>query len=262
MSSISSLRLSALGVLVRRHDPDRYLTALFAPEDRRELLFLLYAFNHELARAREAVSEPTLALIRLHWWREVVEGVRRRHEVAGPLGEVLDAGLIAPGPLLAMIDGREVEAEPGVATLADWRSWLMATGGGVAVTAGQILGADDEVLGRLRLLGAAYGAAGQRRSVAALARQGRCMLPADLMNAHGLTAEAVIARPALAAPVLAELAEAARTWLRAGGRMPRGVIAAALPAVLARRDLRRNGAAARGVGDQMAVLAAVLLSRI
>ena len=34
----------------------------------------LYAFNHELARAREAVSEPPLALIRLQWWREVVEG--------------------------------------------------------------------------------------------------------------------------------------------------------------------------------------------
>jgi len=41
--------------MVRRVDPDRYLTALFAPPARREALFTLYAFNHELARAREVV---------------------------------------------------------------------------------------------------------------------------------------------------------------------------------------------------------------
>ena len=40
--------VSALGALVRRHDPDRFLTALFAPEAKREGLFVLYAFNHEL----------------------------------------------------------------------------------------------------------------------------------------------------------------------------------------------------------------------
>src|SRR5438105_1963082 len=108
------MSLSPLGALVRRHDPDRFLTALFAPQDRRELLFLLYAFNHELARAREVVSEPMLALIRLQWWREVVQGERRRHEVAGPLGEALDAGRLDPEDLQAMIDGRELETEPAV----------------------------------------------------------------------------------------------------------------------------------------------------
>ena len=62
--------------LVRRHDPDRFLTALFAPPEKRDALLTLYAFNHELARAREVASEPPLALIRLQWWREVVEGAR------------------------------------------------------------------------------------------------------------------------------------------------------------------------------------------
>ncbi|MGD0108468.1 MAG: squalene/phytoene synthase family protein [Rhodopila sp.] len=64
----------AIAALVRRHDPDRFLTALFAPPERRHALLTLYAFNHELARAREVASEPALALIRLQWWREVVEG--------------------------------------------------------------------------------------------------------------------------------------------------------------------------------------------
>ena len=48
----------AIAALVRRHDPDRFLTALFAPPDRRDALLVLYAFNHELARAREVASEP------------------------------------------------------------------------------------------------------------------------------------------------------------------------------------------------------------
>ena len=69
--------LSSLGALVRRADPDRFLTALFAPPGRREDLFALYAFNHETARAREVTREPMMTMIRLQWWREVVEGTRK-----------------------------------------------------------------------------------------------------------------------------------------------------------------------------------------
>src|SRR5579872_4109903 len=116
----------SLAEFVRRHDPDRYLTALFAPPDRREVLFTLYAFNHELARAREVVTEPPLALIRLQWWREVVEGARRRHEVAGPLGEALDAGRLDAGELRAMIEGREAEADTAIPTVAAWERYVDA----------------------------------------------------------------------------------------------------------------------------------------
>src|SRR6201993_4547541 len=93
----------AIAALVRRHDPDRFLTALFAPPDRRDALLTLYAFNHELARAREVVSEPPLALLRLQWWREVVEGAARRHEVAEPLAAAIDAGDFDRADLLALI---------------------------------------------------------------------------------------------------------------------------------------------------------------
>jgi phytoene synthase len=131
--------LSDLGALVRRHDPDRFLTALFAPPRARESLFLLYAVNHELARAREVASEPMLALIRLQWWREVAQGARRRHQVAGPLGEALDAGRLDPADLLAMIDGRERECDV-IETRSDWHAYLDATAGALAVTAGACSG--------------------------------------------------------------------------------------------------------------------------
>ena len=160
--------LSRPGEIVRRHDPDRFLTALFAPPERREALFVLYAVNHELARAREAASEPFAALIRLQWWREVAEGGRPRHEVAGPLGEAIDAGRLRAGDVLGMIEGREAETEE-IETLAGWRDYLLATAGGLAVAAGRALGAPEAALDGLRQLGAGYGAAGVLRSVPALA---------------------------------------------------------------------------------------------
>lgn len=44
-----SPELSLLGEQVRRHDRDRFVTALFASQDRREDLFALYAFNADVA---------------------------------------------------------------------------------------------------------------------------------------------------------------------------------------------------------------------
>src|SRR5437588_12374331 len=63
-------RLSPVAALVRRHDPDRFQTVLFAPAARREALFALYAFNYEIARVREGVTQPMLGQVRLRWWRD------------------------------------------------------------------------------------------------------------------------------------------------------------------------------------------------
>jgi len=132
--------LSPIGEIVRRHDPDRFLTALFAPPERREALLTLYAFNHEIARAREVASQPLLALIRLQWWREVVEGEAKPHEVATPLAEALAEGRLARPDLLALIAARETEVEGEIATADAWRDWLFAGAGGLSVAAGQALG--------------------------------------------------------------------------------------------------------------------------
>jgi phytoene synthase len=256
----------AIATLVRRHDPDRFLTALFAPPARRDALLTLYAFNHELARAREVASEPPLALIRLQWWREVVEGEPKRHEVATPLSEAIAAGMLRPADLLPIIEAREAEAYADFETLADWRAWLLAGAGGLAVAAAAALGADEPEA--LRPFGAAYGVAGLARATGVLATQGVCLLPRELLAVHGLSPEAFVdnpgsaeAREALAAVVRegqALLAEAARVPI------PREARAAALPAVLARRDLAHWPAVAmpRRFGDRLAVIFAGVSGRI
>lgn len=70
-----SPELSLLGEQVRRHDRDRFVTALFASQDRREDLFALYAFNADVAGIREKVSEPMMGLMRLQFWRDLLDGV-------------------------------------------------------------------------------------------------------------------------------------------------------------------------------------------
>jgi len=220
--------LSPIGALLRRVDPDRFLTALFAPPEKRETLMVLYAFNHEIARARAMVREPMMALIRLQWWREAVEGTRRRHEVAGPLGEALDSGAIAAGPLLAMIGGREREVEEELDG-SDWIVWLRETEGALGEAVGGVLGASVEEVRRLREMAVAYGAA------RALRRGGETGFVAD---------------------------EGRRALKAGGGKFSPATVSGALVGVLARRDLGRTVWGERGFGDRMAVTVAGILKRV
>jgi phytoene synthase len=260
--------LSPIAAFARAHDPDRFLAALFAPPEKREAIFTLIAFNHELARAREAASHPMAALIRLQWWRDALEEAvagkpARRHEVAAPLHAALTAGSLDPAALGAMIDAREAEAEEaGIPTEVDFVAWLRGTAGGFAYAAGLALGGSAEDAEKLRALGAGYGLAGVLRSVTAHAAQGRCLLPLDRLAASGLNAEAVISAPT--APALlalcAEMAAEGLEALQSAPRdVPKGLMAPALPVVLAARDLGRLVAgkvvpAPRGVVDRGAVL--------
>src|SRR6201987_1318089 len=117
-------RLSPVAALVRRHDRDRYQTALFAPAACREALFALYAFNYEIARVRESVTQPMLGQIRLQWWRENIaaafEGGPIRHH---PVAEALTTGMrdlqLSRDHFDRLIDGRETDlADEPPATLA------------------------------------------------------------------------------------------------------------------------------------------------
>ncbi len=74
---------------VQQDDRARYETVLFAPRAQQAGLWALYAFNQEIAKTRESVSEPALGEIRLQWWRDVVgelrEGIVREHPVVAAL---------------------------------------------------------------------------------------------------------------------------------------------------------------------------------
>jgi len=227
---------SALLLHVRRADPDRFFCSLFAPPEKREALWLLYAFNHELARAREVASEPTLALIRLAWWREVVEGAEKKHEIATPLSAALREGVFAPADLAALIDARAAEAEE-IPDFDSFINYARGTAGRLARIAGKLLGADAQAI---EDFGTAYGISGILRAAPFLARQNRSLLPSDCTSAQ-------------------KLIESARVLLNA--TPPQKARAAWLPAAYAKRDLGKPYRP-RGLGDKLAVLRAAVTGRL
>ena len=101
--------------LIRKTDADRLLLAELAPAGRRPALWALAAFNWEVARIPERVSEPMLGMIRRQWWRdawvEIADGRPRRHPVAEALA---DAHAATPFDLAAierLLDAREKEQD-------------------------------------------------------------------------------------------------------------------------------------------------------
>jgi NADH dehydrogenase [ubiquinone] 1 alpha subcomplex assembly factor 6 len=250
-------RLSTVAAILRRHDRDRFQTALFAPAARREALFALYAFNYEIARVRETVTQPTLGHIRLEWWRETVaaaydSGPARRHEIAEPLtAAIRDAGL-GRAHFERLIEARagDLEDDPP-ASLAALEEYAEATSAPLVHLALELLdAASAEAVAAGRDIGIGYALAGLLRALPYRIGVARPILPADLAAGHGLDPGDCARerdRPALRA-VVASLAEAAERHLQAArarrALLPRAALPALLPAVIAANSLaglRRNG---------------------
>jgi NADH dehydrogenase [ubiquinone] 1 alpha subcomplex assembly factor 6 len=243
---------SSLADLVRRHDRDRFQTALFAPEPERDALFALYAFNYEIARVREIVREPMLGQIRLQWWREVIAAVfagetPRRHEIVLPLtAAIRDFGL-SRECFDRLIDTRERDLDPEPPpTLAALEAYAEGTSAALVVLALEVLGMRSAAaLKPGGEVGTGYALAGLIRAMPFHTAGQRCYIPAEIGAEVGLNREdydAGRATPALRAAV-GEIAAAALRHLRAArtdrGAIPRAAIPALLPAIVATRFLRR-----------------------
>ncbi|MGE0409531.1 MAG: squalene/phytoene synthase family protein [Amphiplicatus sp.] len=63
--------------LVRRLDEDRWLSARYARPPARRKLIAFYALHLEIERAPAMVSEAALGEIRLQWWREAIDELRK-----------------------------------------------------------------------------------------------------------------------------------------------------------------------------------------
>jgi phytoene synthase len=238
---------SACEQTVRRRDPDRYFSALFAPAGKRPFLFALYAFHYEVARIAETVREPMLADIRLAWWREAVEGARagkpRDHPVVQALAETLAANDLPEGIFERIIAARSFDAaQEHFADMETLEEYANATSGSIMRLAARVLG---ETLDELaREAGTAYALAGLLRAIPFHAARRKLYLPADLMRQAELTADEVYAGQGgdKLQQITSEIAQHARTHLAAARRLakPREALPAFLPAALVPLYLKRN----------------------
>ncbi len=210
---------SSCADLTQRHDHDRYLTALYAPEDTRQGLFALYAFNYEISKIRQTVSEPMLGEIRLQWWREAIDGIfqgaPRSHEVIQPLAQTIERHDLPPENFLAMIDGRTQDIyDESPADMAALDNYLSLTGGKLTCLAVHIAGQKD--IDDLALeMGKAWGYIGLIRAIPYHLSLKKNFIPAELMDQHGLGKSRFLSpdEPAKNAPVIMELCRQAEQHL-------------------------------------------------
>ena len=238
---------SACEETVRRRDPDRYFSALFAPAGKRTFLFALYAFNYEVARIGESVREPMLAEIRLAWWREAVEGARagkpRDHPVVRALAETLAANDLPEDVFERIIAARSFDAaQERFADVGALEDYADATSGSIMRLAARLLG--ETLDGAAREAGIAYALAGLLRSIPFHAARGKLYLPADMMRDARLTADKVFAGQGgeKLKKVKGEVASRARAHLAAARKLakPREALPAFLPAALVPLYLKRS----------------------
>lgn len=225
---------------VRAGDPDRFFAALLAPSGVRDDLFALYAFHLEIAKTAELVSEPTLGLIRLQWWREALASRARGHPVAARMTDLLDQGLVAENALIGLIDAREADLEERpFADLDALDAYADATGAGLMrIAAGLLLAAQGgiwlEAAERtVQQAGRAWALTGLLRALAFRAARRHAVLPDGLFADPEAETERLFAgktSPGIQAAIetVRRRAEAADTAARAGwGTVP----AAARPAL-------------------------------
>jgi phytoene synthase len=231
---------------VRQHDRDRFQTALFAPADRHEALFALYAFNYEIARIRGAVREDMLGRIRLQWWREVVDAAYagqppRRHETVEMLSQAINRYDLTQACFERLIDAREADL-PGTPppTLAALEEYCEASSGCLVHLAAEALGFRGEAASSTALeVGIAYGLTGLLRAMPYHAAAGRSYLPDEF----AVDPADYRKRPATpgfrgAVAAIADAAERHLAAARARRRaIPRSAQAAFLPATIASRYL-------------------------
>lgn len=221
-SEPSSADPGDLDALVRRIDPDRWLSSRFIgdPAARADVI-ALYAFDNELARAPRVASNALLGEIRLTWWREALDEIFegrpvRHHPTAQAVAAAIARHGLPRAPLEAMIDARYRELDATPMSPDEALDWARGTAGQAAEVAARIMDPSAQA-GRATAAGAVWALA--RRDLAAdpgetaLARADARLLSAAAFPAVAHTTLAL-------RPANSELAKRLRvTWAVARGRI-------------------------------------------
>lgn len=199
--------------LSREADRDRYLSALFAGPEARRGLFALCAFNAEIARVREIVSDPLPGEIRLQWWRDALEGNGHgetgQHPVLAELHWAIERYNLPRSAFTSLIDARIFDLyEDPMPTLTDLEGYAGETASALIQLSSIVLaGGEDpataEVAGHA---GVAYAVTGLMRALPLHASRRQMFLPLDILERHNVSLEKVF-RGETTAELKAALAE-------------------------------------------------------
>jgi phytoene synthase len=237
--------------LVRAHDFARYASTLFVPAAQRRALLAIYAFNVEISRVREQVSQPLPGEMRLQWWADMLAGAGHGgvegNPVAAELLLAIRSWRLPVERLSRLIEEHQFDLYndpmPTMAALEayihDTSSALFSLGAGIAGRQ------SDDIEHLARHAGLAQGIAQVMAELPLDASRRQLFVPLQLLESHGSNMEEVFAGrevPKLRAALDQLIGEARRHLTTAFALLentPPQVRPVFLPLALVSRDLER-----------------------
>ncbi len=237
--------------LVRTHDFARYASTLFVPPGQRRALLALYAFNVEISRVREQVSQPLPGEMRLQWWNDMLAGTGHGgiegNPVAAELQLVIQSWHLPVERLSRLIDEHQFDLyNDPMPTMAALESYLNDTASALFSLGAGIAGDQSDQIEHLaRHAGLAQGIAQVMAALPRDASRRQLFVPQQVLQQHGSGMEEVFAgrqTPNLRA-VLRQLINEARGHLQTAftllASVPPEVRPVFLPLALVARDLEQ-----------------------
>ena len=236
--------------LVRTHDFARYASALFVPAIERRALLAVYAFNVEISRVREQISQPLPGEMRLQWWSDMLDGAGHGGVEGNPVAAELLLAIrnfrLPVEPLSRLIDEHQFDLyNDPMPSMAALEGYVTDTSSALFALSARISARPSEEIEHLaRHAGLALGIV---QVIAALPRdvaRRQLFVPLQLLQQHGSGMEEVFAgkqTPKARAAIDQLIGEAQRhltTAFELLAGVPPEVRPVFLPLALVRRDLK------------------------
>lgn len=174
-----------------------YYAFLFLPPDRRLAITALYAFCREVDDVVDECSDPSVARIKLAWWRTQIDKMfqgQPDHPVMQALMPWLGKFNITADKLTAIVDGMEMDLDQ--TRYLDWpglQRYCWHVAGVVGNLSAGIFGHTESVtLQYAEKLGLAFQMTNIIRDVGDDARRGRIYLPIDDLQQFGVKAADIL----------------------------------------------------------------------
>ena len=253
MSSVTGDKASAgfCADLVRARDFTRYASTLFMPAEQRRALLAIYAFNVEISRVREQVSQPLPGEVRLQWWTDMLadagHGGVEGNPVAAELKLAIRDWRLPVERLSRLIDEHQFDLyNDPMPTMAALEGYVTDTSSALFALSAEIAGPlSGEIEHLARHAGLAQGIALVLAALPMDASRRQLFVPLQLLQGHGSSMEEVFAgkwTPNLRAALdqlIGEVREHLKTALALLQNAPPEVRPVFLPLALVTRDLER-----------------------
>jgi phytoene synthase len=237
--------------LVRSHDFVRYASTLFVPAEERRALLALYAFNVEITRIRDQVSQPLPGEVRMQWWSDLLAGAGHGGVEGNPVASELMLTIRTYGlpaePMSRLIEEHQFDLyNDPMPTLAALEGYVHETASALFMLAARILAPPSAEIEHLaRHAGFAEGFVQVIASLPRDSARRQLFLPLQFLQSQGVAMEEVFSgrqTSKLRAAVDQLLGEARRHLQTAEEllvQVPVRARLAFLPLILARHDLAR-----------------------